>query len=914
MGFIVISSSRLAGIPLDHVVAEIAAFPFASIAALELCPVRLDPCLNNDDPTSSLWRRAEVALLGGFPAFSVDEIVALRDRLWFGNRFEGATALHHYLRHLAANFLSHHGPAAYPNLPSADRWDRADPNVQAPLARRAWRWLSLAMPADLLLGALGDPICGPTHVNTMTPAVETHLKDHGFAETHMHVGAALDFELYWSIAMRSIASSKTKHNAFRSPGAELNEGRDLAPWLIRTALTRFVLANFLRKERDSFLEYLHGLVRRSVTERAGSGGFALLLKALVDVERGRLSPDAEFAGLQGLYAELSRIQAEPPPHLPEPSAADPLAPILNCSAWSPRTPEVKLTALALGYFDRREEMGRPDNHFTALFWQTVRIRSLFYRHVVHRPLTPGLQWFIRFYDRGRAARQDFGTRVLLESARKICGGDHGLRSLEIRTAPADTRAEQQQYVETIAQAAAAWANRDRRSDDGHMSAVNDENRCTTSEQPRRCRSDDGCEVGLVLHFIKDRGGGISQGLPRAHWRDSNADPGKNPSGFRYAGFYLDRRRGAMVVEWLLRHRPLSLEILRGFDVCADEIGVPSWVLAPLLDRVRGAAEDGAQILNTCLGWSPPMIHTTAHAGEDFVHLLTGMRLLDEAIETFRLGSGDRIGHGLSLGVDPVDWARRAGMVPVAKEERLFDLVWEWRLYACYGGCPDPSRLSRLDREIPRLCDQIFGRGRGYQANDIENLWRDLRDPWMLYHVGFPDGRILPREDRDARTAVLCDYLSDSAVFRRGRELIWVEPGPEAEVLAGLQAQLRGKLGAYGITIEVNPTSNLLIGDLNDLTRHPLWRLRPVRDGEIDTPPVPICVGSDDPLVFNSNLRQEYQNLCDAMALAGYAEEEIRQWISRTRESGMESRFTISTRCDSILDWFAYSEVRPRLPI
>ena len=57
----------------------------------------------------------------------------------------------------------------------------------------------------------------------------------------------------------------------------------------------------------------------------------------------------------------------------------------------------------------------------------------------------------------------------------------------------------------------------------------------------------------------------------------------------------------------------------------------------------------------------------------------------------------------------------------------------------------------------------------------------------------------------------------------------------------------------------------------------------------------VCIGSDDPLVFNSSLRQEYQNLCDAMMLAGCSEEEIRVWISRTRESGMESRFTTQPR-------------------
>ena len=107
-------------------------------------------------------------------------------------------------------------------------------------------------------------------------------------------------------------------------------------------------------------------------------------------------------------------------------------------------------------------------------------------------------------------------------------------------------------------------------------------------------------------------------------------------------------------------------------------------------------------------------------------------------------------------------------------------------------------------------------------------------------------------------------------------------------------EVRAKLGARGISIEVNPTSNLLIGDMGDLTSHQLWRLRPPRnDG--DAPPVSICIGSDNPAVFASNLREEYQWLADAMKLAGLSDEEALQWLDRTRQYGLDSRFTLPDR-------------------
>src|SRR5262245_39637615 len=132
------SVSRLAGIPLDHVAAELAAFPLASEGALAIGPVALDPSMAGT--TGRLWRDAENALLGSFPAFSIDEIVALRDRVWFAER--GARPLHRYVRRLARWFLQVNGPVAVPRLPPSEQIAGAANDAHTPIARRAWLWLS----------------------------------------------------------------------------------------------------------------------------------------------------------------------------------------------------------------------------------------------------------------------------------------------------------------------------------------------------------------------------------------------------------------------------------------------------------------------------------------------------------------------------------------------------------------------------------------------------------------------------------------------------------------------------------------------------------------------------------------------------------------------------------------------------
>ncbi|MCA9228679.1 MAG: hypothetical protein KDA47_23850, partial [Planctomycetales bacterium] len=92
-------------------------------------------------------------------------------------------------------------------------------------------------------------------------------------------------------------------------------------------------------------------------------------------------------------------------------------------------------------------------------------------------------------------------------------------------------------------------------------------------------------------------------------------------------------------------------------------------------------------------------------------------------------------------------------------------------------------------------------------------------------------------------------------------------------------------------------------NLGDLTRHPLWRLRPPRPTP-DLPPVSICIGSDDPITFATNLRHEYMLLHDAMILADLTYDEAKSWLNDVRQSGLESRFTIPRPYQNIRDHIA----------
>ena len=73
---------------------------------------------------------------------------------------------------------------------------------------------------------------------------------------------------------------------------------------------------------------------------------------------------------------------------------------------------------------------------------------------------------------------------------------------------------------------------------------------------------------------------------------------------------------------------------------------------------------------------------------------------------------------------------------------------------------------------------------------------------------------------DGSTTLLAAWLRDRRVFERAQVLDPVEIVQEVSLVAGLQTYVRGLLARSGIVVEINPSSNLLIGHLGGLTHHP----------------------------------------------------------------------------------------------
>lgn len=578
-----------------------------------------------------------------------------------------------------------------------------------------------------------------------------------------------------------------------------------------------------------------------------------------------------FARAQRLYAALVRTDSRRVwRRLDELLAADPLAPWLQPRPGE-ACAETLFAAKALRYLCQDE--GREDARFAELFWQYTHVRCITYQWLVQEPGTSGLDWFGRHYQRLSALRGPLdGFRY--EAALRHQALDLRLGALEVRTSPDSSWTRNRDEVRHLARAASQFSGGQR-----------------------------GPECGLIFHFLK-RSELRFRGRSRL-----NADPAANPSGFRFGTWYRERRREAFALLSALRYHPELLLLVRGLDIASSELAVPTWATAPLLRFVRNASEPlSADLLRRRPFWRVPPLHVTCHAGEDFSRLVEGLRRVHELCEAGVLHNGDRIGHGLALGTEPHRWAASNAVVVQAAEERLEDLLWELDRYANADIHAPPSRVERVRSQAVVLARRIYGP----ESLDLDTL-REARRLRLssggLEQLGFPfRANAMPQSHSPAGLSL--SYLRDVGIFLRGQELVEVRTDEgEVAFLVDAQRWLCSHLARLEVTVESNPSSNLLIGDLLGVEDHPVLRLAEAWPGASDHdshPPLQgrrsqsrlmISINSDDPITFATSLADEYAYLYFALLRRKVPASEALAWIDSRRQHGMDSRFTHEASAD-----------------
>lgn len=821
---------------------------------------------------------------------SLEAIGQLRNHAWMTSAEESlcGTRLHSYLLSLASQHLEIDGTRLRLRSSDHDIHFASDGRADAERAMH-YRILTLQLPPDLMISALcADERCDAVVASVLltTPGLHSVL-ERPVAQTHLHIGASVPFLELWSWLMARLRNERLDDKRLvRDDARPFGGGRAFHSRLLQAALLRILLGAYVtecRRRPDSLRGFMVRWLRER-WDRCGTNGavgeaYQLLTEVLASLKNPYYSCD-DIARLRGLYAAITRTSrhcdetcrfrsagiagrrglaglrsaARCPSEL---SCMDPLHDVLPTFHGQPPLglPEIRFTTQALRLLSTSDVY---DREFECTFWQYQRIRCIGYAYLVEGPETSGLDWFVRHYDRIRAFRGGGpGPAIGME----IDSRDANIASFEVRTSPK-----------------------------GHLGATRELLRSLTRQaaehEPLPGRSSP--EFGIVLHFQKRR-------------EDSKAGMYLP----RHARWYLEQRRRARSIAQTLDQDPRLLLVLRGIDVCGVELAQPTWVLPSLFGIVRRASEHASRHLAVRYpSWRVTPIRATCHVGEEFRRLSEGLRHMHEVVQFGVLHRGDRVGHGLALAVDPDLCAEMAPTVVQPRQERLDDLLWEMDRYAEGDWEADVSRVELVREEILRIAQAIFGLPQA-EVEQLRKARRLRHSSLELDGQGYPhsahgyDGVFQAKESSHSARDFLRAYLFDPIVRQRGATPIEVRHTlGELKMLKAAQNWLRRLYANSEITIECNPSSNLVIGHYSDLREHPALRLRPARSDErLSGEPISLSINTDDPTTFATCLADEYAHLYFALLGARVESRDALAWLDAVRESGWRSRFTLDASRD-----------------
>lgn len=599
-----------------------------------------------------------------------------------------------------------------------------------------------------------------------------------------------------------------------------------------------------------------------------------------------------------------------------------------------------------------------DAAFVKIFLQYLRIKNLFFRNKQQGSLIPGLRHFQRYFDAAKSAefraagRSGSGMDVFRSQSKMTC-----LKKLEIRVAPdvdmsklksADSGLDtefiekslcsQLEYIFStyrkyifeciigVAETERLIRQEDKRSFDGGFSC-HDLTEKVLRENSEKLKELTVPTMGIVYHLIKMENLDNLSGYYCAKVIDQTRI---NGSGHR---FFWREAMGSItgIIETIRSKIPYINEYIVGIDAASDENAMEPWMLAPAYNRMRTKDRTMPVMKEECMGkYQYHMIQNagfTYHVGEDYRHIVSGLRHIDEVIEEFHYKPGDRLGHAIALGTDISRWVEVNEMVALPAAEYLDNLLWIW------GKCTNdhvriPVQMEVLEKMILDTAKEIYDNIDGitvimlYQAykgkfsDSHREILRELNE--KRYHNS--DKNSYGYCKYDTKDCEKCFgrwskekliYTNYCPVFVERGNRVQQVPVTKREVQTYeiLQEYLLQKVEQMGLYVETNPTSNVTIGDFDDLFMHPIFKMSTFAFAEPKGHHVMVTVNSDDPVVFNTNVENELAYIYYAMESRGYAKEDVIAWIDKVRQNGLDASFIRKVKnaeiqlneIDSILD-------------
>lgn len=393
------------------------------------------------------------------------------------------------------------------------------------------------------------------------------------------------------------------------------------------------------------------------------------------------------------------------------------------------------------------------------------------------------------------------------------------------------------------------------------------------------------KVGIVYHLIKSFDGDI---LGKCY--DFSLE-GKSCRHYLHFGELKNKYRTQVeYIRDLRNSNPIFSKYIVGLDAASGENDTPIWVFKDAYELVRDSSSDNMKQADFNSLTSFQSLGFTMHAGEDFRHLLSGLRRMDETIKFLKFRAGDRIGHGIALGVSAIRWKEENPVIVIPQIEMLENYLWAYDLLSSNYEDFNPSIITFLENKIYKLFSQIYSVEE--KSYSVEILLEFYRRQFIEEKDNFKDCNkeeycdLVGTKDFDVKKLLKTKHCK-LYLLKMYKPINVEVTDQDVEIINIVQKMIKENFSKTGIVLEVNPTSNHIIGFGDTMRDHHAYKLSSLN---FDSSKISICVNSDDPSVFNTNVSNELAYLYHGMVDKGICKDEAISWIQKLRENGMRYSF------------------------
>lgn len=520
-------------------------------------------------------------------------------------------------------------------------------------------------------------------------------------------------------------------------------------------------------------------------------------------------------------------------------------PFIYLFSESNKKPETWMPLEALMYvLTLRYLQEKPKECMASIFHFYLLIQGVANRMLVQQTHQFGFEQFqkVTLNDLRGNSEREYHVRFL-----QLHGNDYrNIRYIEGRFSPKKTQTENESLLHSINE---GWEKLVRKL-----------------ERQRIVKNDNLPTLNLIAHFIKEK----------------DKDPDKY---IRHKKLRTSIRDKASVLGYMLDNKSSYVKNLVAVDAASSEFDTPPEVFAPTFRFLR------------CNG----VKHFTYHAGEDFFHIISGLRAIYEAVEFCDLRNGDRIGHATAMGVSTVLWKNCIGeKILIRQGEYMDDLVFAYHLITSSKTYTLTKYLAALESKIYELSYKIYGKSyplsiiveswllRKFCPVQLSALYRENDQSIDFYNE---EGlRNVVENKKEAIELLERYHCSDNKT--KYDEIIEVEIEEifDLSELELLQKCMLKYLHDKEIVIETLPTSNIRIGMHRNYTTYHLWNWMKWRKEGNSIPP--IVIGTDDAGIFATNIYNEFANIyCHLTCERDMGHVETMQFLEELDKNGQIYKFS-----------------------